>query len=139
MAADGLVPGRPLDAARLAVTVTPALLELAGPVRVGDLALEATYRRGLGPGVEGPGDVTPAVGVANAYDALHLAALAIEAAGSTDGDAIRQGFYAIDRYEGLIKTYAPAFTPQRHDAIGPADYVWAQFIDNRIVPVGLKP
>jgi hypothetical protein len=56
--AEGLVPGRPLDSARLEVTVTPALLELAGPIRVGDLALEATYRRGLGPGVEGSGDVT---------------------------------------------------------------------------------
>ena len=46
--------------------------------------------------IKGPGDVTPAVGVANAYDAMHLVALAIEKAGSTDGDAIRQGFYKID-------------------------------------------
>jgi branched-chain amino acid transport system substrate-binding protein len=95
-------------------------------------ALMAKY-----PTVKGPGDITPAVGVANAYDGLHLAALAIQAAGSTDGDAVRQGFYKIDRYEGLIKTYVKPFTPTQHDAIGPADYVWAQFIDNRIVPVGL--
>lgn len=52
-----------------------------------------------------------AVGVANAYDALQLAALAIAKAGSTDGDAVRQGFYKIDRYEGLIKTYVKPFTP----------------------------
>lgn len=89
------------------------------------------------PNVKGPGDITPAVGVANAYDGLHLAALAITAAGSTNGDAVRQGFYKIDRYEGLIKTYVKPFTPQQHDAVGPADYVWAQFIDNRILPVGL--
>ncbi len=88
------------------------------------------------PNVKGPGDITPAVGVANAYDGLHLAALAITAAGSTNGDAVRQGFYKIDRYEGLIKTYVKPFTAQQHDAIGPADYVWAQFIDNRILPVG---
>jgi branched-chain amino acid transport system substrate-binding protein len=45
------------------------------------------------PNVKGPGDITPAVGVANAYDAMMLTALAIKAAGSTDGDAIRQAFY----------------------------------------------
>lgn len=89
------------------------------------------------PNVKGPGDITPAVGVANAYDGLHLAALAISAAGSTDGDAVRQGFYKIDRYEGLIKTYVKPFTAQQHDAVGAGDYVWAQFIDNRILPVGL--
>ncbi len=87
------------------------------------------------PNVKGPGDITPAVGVANAYDAMKLTALAIQAAGSTDGDAIRQGFYKIDRYEGLIKTYVKPFSPGVHDALTADDYVWAQFIDNRIVPV----
>jgi branched-chain amino acid transport system substrate-binding protein len=87
------------------------------------------------PNVKGPGDITPAVGVANAYDAMHLTALAIQAAGSTDGDAIRQGFYKVERYEGLIKTYVKPFSPGVHDAVTSDDYVWAQFIDNRIVPV----
>ncbi|MGO4306227.1 ABC transporter substrate-binding protein [Cupriavidus sp. RAF12] len=85
--------------------------------------------------VKGPDDITPAVGVANAYDATQLAALAIAKAGSTRGDAIREGFYKIDRYEGLIKTYVKPFTPETHDALSENDYVWAQFIDNRIVPV----
>lgn len=85
--------------------------------------------------VKGPDDITPAVGVANAYDATQLAALAIAKAGSTKGDAIREGFYKIDRYEGLIKTYVKPFSPQQHDALTENDYVWAQFIDNRIVPV----
>ena len=85
--------------------------------------------------VKGPDDITPAVGVANAYDATQLAALAIAQAGSTKGDAVREGFYKIDRYEGLIKTYVKPFSPQQHDALSENDYVWAQFIDNRIVPV----
>ena len=89
------------------------------------------------PAIKGPGDITPAVGVANAYDGMHLAALAITAAGSTDGNAVRQGFYKIDKYEGLIKTYVKPFAEGRHDAVGPEDYVWAQFIDNRILPVGM--
>lgn len=90
------------------------------------------------PNVKGPGDITPAVGVANAYDGMHLTALAIQAAGSTKGDDIRQGFYKIEKYEGLIKTYVKPFTPTVHDAVQATDYVWAQFIDNRIVPVGLN-
>ena len=61
------------------------------------------------------------------------------AAGSTDGDAVRQGFYKIDRHEGLIKTYVKPFSPGVHDAVTADDYVWAQFIDNRIVPVGVTP
>lgn len=85
--------------------------------------------------VKGPDDITPAVGVANAYDATQLAALAIAKASSTKGDAVREGFYKIDRYEGLIKTYVKPFSPQQHDALTENDYVWAQFIDNRIVPV----
>ncbi len=50
----------------------------------------------------------PAVGVANAYDAMMLAALAIKNAGSTDGPNVREGFYKIAKYEGLIKTYNEA-------------------------------
>ncbi|OWY27563.1 ABC transporter substrate-binding protein [Herbaspirillum robiniae] len=90
------------------------------------------------PAIKGPDDITPAVGVANAYDGMQLAALAIARAGSTNGDAIREGFYKIDRYEGLIKTYVKPFSPTVHDALQADDYVWAQFIDNRILPVGLS-
>ncbi|RCW74354.1 ABC transporter substrate-binding protein [Pseudorhodoferax soli] len=93
-------------------------------------ALKAKY-----PDIKGPDDVTPAVGVANAYDAVQLSALAIAKAGSTQGDAVRQGFYKIERYEGLIKTYNQPFTAEVHDAVSENDYVWAQFIDNRILPV----
>lgn len=96
-------------------------------------ALKAKYSD-----IKGPDDITPAVGVANAYDATQLAALAIAKAGSTKGEAVREGFYKIDRYEGLIKTYIKPFTPQMHDALSENDYVWAQFIDNRIVPVESK-
>jgi branched-chain amino acid transport system substrate-binding protein len=89
------------------------------------------------PDVKGPEDVTPAVGVANAYDAMHLVALAIKNAGSTDGPKIREGFYAIGAYDGLIKKYAKPFSPEVHDAINENDYVWTQFIDHKILPVGM--
>jgi len=95
-------------------------------------ALMAKY-----PDIKGPGDVTPAVGVANSYDAMMLSALAIQNAGSTEGKKVRDGYYKIGKYEGLIKTYDKPFTPQNHDALTENDYVWAQFIDNQILPVGM--
>ena len=104
-----------------------------GPV--GDKVMKALMAKY--PDIKGADDVTPSVGVANAYDAMQLAALAIAKAGSTKGDEVRQGFYKIDRYEGLIKTYVKPFSPDVHDAVTENDYVWAQFIDNRILPVGM--
>ncbi|HCA24210.1 MAG TPA: ethanolamine utilization protein EutN [Pseudomonas sp.] len=93
-------------------------------------ALKARY-----PEIQSLADITPAVGIANAYDAMHLSALAIEKAGSTDGTAVRDGFYAIDSYAGLIKDYSTPFTPEQHDALGPQDYVFTHFVDGSIVPV----
>lgn len=87
------------------------------------------------PEIKSLADVTPAVGIANAYDAMHLAALAIEKAGSTEGPAVREGFYAIDSYDGLIKSYTQPFTPDSQDALGPNDYVFTHFVNDQIVPV----
>ena len=95
-------------------------------------ALKTAY-----PQIKTLADVTPAVGIANAYDALHLAAQAIEKAGSTDGKAVRDGFYAITEYDGLIKHYKQPFTVQKHDALGPDDYLFTHFVNDQIVP--LKP
>lgn len=87
------------------------------------------------PEIKSEADVTPAVGIANAYDAMHLSALAIKNAGTTDGPAIRKGFYAITEYDGLIKKYEAPFSPERHDALGASDYLFTRFIDGAIVPI----
>jgi branched-chain amino acid transport system substrate-binding protein len=87
------------------------------------------------PEIKSLADVTPAVGIANAYDALHLAALAIAKAGSTEGPAVRDGFYGIGSYAGLIKTYQQPFSTTQHDALGPKDYVFAHFVGAQIVPL----
>lgn len=87
------------------------------------------------PEIKSIADVTPAVGIANAYDAMHLTALAIEKAGSTKGKAIRDGYYAIDEYKGLIKTFKKPFSKDQHDAIEADDYLFTHFVDNQIVPV----
>ncbi|KQP11231.1 ethanolamine utilization protein EutN [Methylobacterium sp. Leaf99] len=87
------------------------------------------------PAIKSMADVTPAVGIANAYDATHLLALAIKAAGSTKGPEVRDGFYKVATYPGLIKTYDAPFAPGRHDALGPKDYVFTRFQNGEIVAV----
>ena len=87
------------------------------------------------PDVKDVGDITPPVGVANAYDAMQLTALAIDKAGSTDGAKIRAGFLAIDNYAGLIKTYDHPFTEANHDALTENDYVMVRYNGERIEPV----
>ena len=87
------------------------------------------------PEIKSEADVTPAVGIANAYDAMHLSALAIKNAGATDGPAIRKGFYAIREYDGLIKKYKAPFSPEQHDALSASDYLFTRFIDGAIVPI----
>jgi len=87
------------------------------------------------PEIKSLADVTPAVGIANAYDGMHLTALAIANAGSTEGPKIRQGFYAIGKYDGLIKSYSKPFTPANHDALGPDDYIFTYFKEGEIIPL----
>jgi branched-chain amino acid transport system substrate-binding protein len=93
-------------------------------------ALKAKY-----PQVKTFADVTPAVGIANAYDAMHLVALAIEKVGSTEGPKVRTGFYDIDKYEGLIKTYTKPFTAENHDALTSSDYIFTYFKGDEILPL----
>ena len=93
-------------------------------------ALQQTF-----PEIKTVADVTPAVGIANAYDAMLLLAAAIEKAGSTDGPAIRQAMYDIENIEGLIKTYTNPFTPDNQDALGPEDYIFTNFVDGEILPL----
>ena len=93
-------------------------------------ALQAKY-----PDIKGPGDVIPPVGVANAYDAMHLMALAVEKAGSTEGEKIRQGLYAIDTHQGLIKTYRKPFSPDNHDALNEHDYIMVHYVGDQIEPI----
>src|SRR5262252_2360206 len=69
------------------------------------------------PEIKSLADVTPAVGIANAYDAMNLTALAIAKAGSTDGSKIREAFEQIESYDGLIKNYKKPFSATEHDAL----------------------
>jgi branched-chain amino acid transport system substrate-binding protein len=90
------------------------------------------------PAIKGPEDVLAPVGVANAYDGLMLTALALNAANSTDGDKIREGYYKIPDYVGLIKTYKSPFKEGDNDALSETDYLWVRFDGKNAVPVAGK-
>src|SRR6266436_513542 len=69
------------------------------------------------PEIKSAADVTPAVGIANAYDAMHLTAL------------------AIDKYDGLIKSYDKPFSKENQDALSPSDYIFTYFKGDEILPL----
>ncbi|SDE00143.1 amino acid/amide ABC transporter substrate-binding protein, HAAT family [Massilia sp. PDC64] len=82
-------------------------------------------------------DIKGPVGVAHAYDLTHILALAIDRAGSTDRKAVRDALERLGTYRGLVKTYAPPFTPTRHEALGPDDLLLARYrADGVLVPAG---
>ncbi len=90
-------------------------------------------------GVKGPEDITAPVGLANAYDGLHLVALAIQQAGSTDGPKVRDALENLKaEYKGLIKTYRPPFTADQHDALTDEDYVLVVWKGGKILPLAMK-
>jgi branched-chain amino acid transport system substrate-binding protein len=87
-------------------------------------------------GIKEPGDVIAPVGTANAYDGLHLVALAIEQAGATDGSKVRDALESLKtEYRGLIKSYKRPFTAEQHDALTDDDYVMVVWKGGKIVPV----
>jgi branched-chain amino acid transport system substrate-binding protein len=93
-------------------------------------ALMAKY-----PDIKGPGDVTPPVGVANAYDAMQIVALGLAKAGAVDGEKLREGLLAVENYQGLIKTYTKPFTEENHDALNENDYVMVRYNGEQIEPI----
>jgi branched-chain amino acid transport system substrate-binding protein len=88
------------------------------------------------PTIKGPEDIFAPVGTANAYDAIHLLALAIAQAESTEPDKVREALEGLKtKYEGLIKTYDKPFSATNHDALTPDDYVMVRYKGDQIVPV----
>lgn len=82
-------------------------------------------------------DIDGPVGVAHAYDLMHMLAKAIDQAGSTDRKAVRDALEKLREHRGLVKTYAPPFTPGRHEALGERELLMARYrADGVLVPTG---
>ena len=78
-------------------------------------------------------DVGPAA--AQAYDAIHLLALAIRQAGSTDGPKVKAALEDLKgTYEGATGSYDAPWRPDDHDAITPGNVVWGTVKGGAVVP-----
>lgn len=74
-----------------------------------------------------PHQIPGAVGVAHAYDLVHVLALAIKQAGSINREQVRSELENIKEYKGLVKDYSRPFTKDRHDALWAKDYILSTF------------
>lgn len=72
-------------------------------------------------------------GVAQSYDLVHLLALAVKKAGTTDPIKVKKALENLPPYKGLIRTYNPAFTQNRHDALDASDFFLAKYNSNGII------
>jgi branched-chain amino acid transport system substrate-binding protein len=76
------------------------------------------------------GNIESAVGVAHAYDLVHILAKAIEQANSTNPIIIREQLENIEYYQGLVKNFKPPFEAHRHDSLFASDYFLANYDEN---------
>ena len=74
-----------------------------------------------------PDSILGVVGLAHAYDLVHMLAKATEQAGSLNSNEIRMALENMTEHKGLIKHYAPPFSPTRHDALFADDYFMSHY------------
>lgn len=131
---------------------TGTLGELAGPLANGMLVLQTfTWTGALQPKqqavldsmmkaykLKSPEDIRHGSGAANAYDATYILAEAIKIAGSFDRIKVRDALYKVNQ-EGIVQKYAPAFTPNRHNAILPENYKWTAWHNGKLMPAEQTP
>lgn len=98
-------------------------------------------------GIQEQSDILMGSGTANAYDAVHIAAKAIEEAGVWEWDAVRDAMFTVS-HEGLVADYDPAFREasdeddvmnERHDAILPEHYRLTAWHDGELLPIEQTP
>lgn len=76
---------------------------------------------------------------ANAYDAVHLLALAIRQAGSTDGPRVKAALEDLRTpYDGAVARFVKPWSPIDHEGIKRQNIVWAVVRDGALVPVAAR-
>lgn len=87
-------------------------------------------------GYKNVAEIPSPVGIAQAYDAARLVALAVNVAQSTRGEDVRAALEKLPTYDGAIKKYAPAFTATRHDALDASSVIFVKLTpDGALVPI----
>jgi branched-chain amino acid transport system substrate-binding protein len=131
---------------------TGTLGELAGPLSNGMIVLQTfSWMGDLKPrqkalldsmmsryNLKNPEDIRHGSGAANSYDAVYILAEAIKAAGSFDRAKVREALYKVN-LDGIVQNYAPAFAPDRQNAILPENYQWTAWHNGKILPIGQTP
>jgi branched-chain amino acid transport system substrate-binding protein len=113
-------------------TVTLQTYSFYGPQSPRGEALQNAYHARFG--THRTEEIMAPVGVAHGYDGMQLLAQAIRQAGSTDGPKMREALENLEPFDGLVKRYAPPFTPDNHDALLAADYMMTVWQDGKLVP-----
>jgi branched-chain amino acid transport system substrate-binding protein len=86
-------------------------------------------------GVKRIEEIESPVGVAHAYDAVHLLAKAIQVAKSSDRSTVRHALENLPAHQGLVRRYSPAFTANRHEALDSQQLLMARYrADGVLVP-----
>jgi branched-chain amino acid transport system substrate-binding protein len=106
------------------VVQTYSFVDAEGPVAKRVLA--ALRARGLADARRIPSPV----GLAHAYDLVHILARAITKAGSADRAKVRDALETVSGYDGLVRNYARPFEPGRHDALTEAQVFMAGFAED---------
>lgn len=123
--------GHALDQVDLRVIQTFSFVNNQRP-RAQSLAKKVMAKQG----VNAPDMIQSPVGVAQAYDMVYLLASAVNEARSTDGTRVRDALEHLPPYDGVIRRYAPAFTPSDHDALNAQQVFFARMkSDGAIVPL----
>ncbi|MDO9144872.1 ABC transporter substrate-binding protein [Rhodoferax sp.] len=125
--------GAALKSVDLSVVQTYSFIGKSDPKTKGVLAgLKAVT------GSDDPRKVASPVGVAHAYDLVHLLALAIKKANSTDRSVVRQALENLGPYKGLVRPLDKPFTAKRHDALSINEVFMARFADDGAIEPILK-
>lgn len=116
--------GPALKEVDFAVVQTYSFLDAKDPVAT--RVIEAARQHGA----ENARRIESPVGVAHAYDLVHLLAKAVKKAGSTDRPAIRDALEKLGPHAGLVRHYVRPFAPGRYDALTSKEVFMARYADD---------
>jgi branched-chain amino acid transport system substrate-binding protein len=84
-------------------------------------------------------EIESPVGFAHAYDLTHILARAIDLAGTTNREEVRDALEQVENYHGLVRHFSRPFSPARHEALGPEDVFMARYqTDGTIRPLSAE-
>jgi branched-chain amino acid transport system substrate-binding protein len=111
-------------------TVIPQTFIESGVTDPTQLRFIESYRKAYG-----TAHIEPAPAAAQGYDALHLLALAIRQAGTTEGPKVKAALEDIkDSFVGATGEYFKPWSSGDHEAVTPANVVWGMVKEGGVVP-----